>query len=228
MTRGELRCDPTHAAASPTSFTCRRRCLNWGRDTGVPARLPGARRRGLRITGSSRGSDASLLHHNQPVEAIDRTLGSTVGVRVDDRRVPPRPGLDSDSLVPVRLTGRIGSSRPVTAQVSSRRCPASEERHGRPGSHRRNVRVGPAGRAAAYLWLLGGRMVSWSPDEAEASGYTHDELAILYEIAEKHRVPAEVVLRMIREENAYYEMGRRRGLFPALHQIINDVTEGRF
>lgn len=69
--------------------------------------------------------------------------------------------------------------------------------------------------------------MSWSPDEAEASGYTHEELAILYEIAEKHGVSPEAILRMIREESAYYEMGRRRGLFPALHQIINDVVEGR-
>lgn len=69
--------------------------------------------------------------------------------------------------------------------------------------------------------------MSWSPDEAEASGYTHEELAILYEIAEKRGVGPEAVLRMIRVENDYYEMGRRRGLFPALHQIINDVAEGR-
>lgn len=69
--------------------------------------------------------------------------------------------------------------------------------------------------------------MTWTPDEAEASGYTHDELAILFETAEKHNVPAEAILRMIREENAYYEMGRRRGLFPALHQIINDVAEGK-
>lgn len=69
--------------------------------------------------------------------------------------------------------------------------------------------------------------MDWSPDEAGASGYTHEELAILYETAEKHGVSADAILRMIREENAYYEMGRRRGLFPALHQIVNDVAEGR-
>jgi hypothetical protein len=72
-----------------------------------------------------------------------------------------------------------------------------------------------------------GQIVSWSPGDAETSGYTNEELAILYEIAEKRGVPPEAVLRMIREENAYYEMGRRRGLFPALHQVINDVAEGR-
>lgn len=69
--------------------------------------------------------------------------------------------------------------------------------------------------------------MSWTPDEADSSGYTHEELAILYEIAGNNEVPAEAILRMIREENAYYEMGRRRGLFPALHQVVNDVAEGR-
>jgi hypothetical protein len=69
--------------------------------------------------------------------------------------------------------------------------------------------------------------MSWTPDEAETSGYTHEELAILYDIAGRNGVPAEAVLKMIREENAYYEMGRRRGLFPALHQVVNDVAEGR-
>lgn len=69
--------------------------------------------------------------------------------------------------------------------------------------------------------------MTWSPDEAETSGYTHEELALLYEIAESKNLPPEAILKMIHEENAYYEMGRRRGLFPALHQIINDVAEGR-
>ncbi len=69
--------------------------------------------------------------------------------------------------------------------------------------------------------------MSWSPDAAETSGYTHEELAILHEIAERHSVPADSVLRMIAEENEFYAMGRRRGLFPALHQIINELAEGR-
>jgi methyl coenzyme M reductase beta subunit len=68
--------------------------------------------------------------------------------------------------------------------------------------------------------------MSWTPEGAEGSGYTNDELAILYEVAARHKVPAEAILKMIREETAYHEMGRRRGLFPALHQIINDVAEG--
>jgi hypothetical protein len=45
--------------------------------------------------------------------------------------------------------------------------------------------------------------MTWSVDHAEASGYTHEELAILYEIADQNDVSPEAILRLIREENSY-------------------------
>lgn len=62
-------------------------------------------------------------------------------------------------------------------------------------------------------------------DPGLVTGYTNDELALLYSIAEGHGVSGDQVVGMIREEMSYHDMGRRRGLFPSLQQLIAEMAE---
>lgn len=64
-------------------------------------------------------------------------------------------------------------------------------------------------------------------DGGSITGYTNDELALLHSIAEGHGVSGDHIVSMIREEMSYHDMGRRRGLFPSLQQIIADMAENR-
>lgn len=62
-------------------------------------------------------------------------------------------------------------------------------------------------------------------DAGLVTGYTNDELALLYSIAEGHGVSGDHIVGMIREEMSYHDMGRRRGLFPSLQQLIAEMAE---
>lgn len=54
--------------------------------------------------------------------------------------------------------------------------------------------------------------------------YTEDELAVLERVASAHHVPREALVEMVRLELMFHSMGRRRGLFPALRNVVQSVA----
>jgi hypothetical protein len=47
------------------------------------------------------------------------------------------------------------------------------------------------------------------------------ELRLLADLAEEHQLPPAAVLKMLRLEHGFYRSGRRKGLFPALREIVD-------
>ena len=51
--------------------------------------------------------------------------------------------------------------------------------------------------------------------------FADNELQLLSDLAEEHKLPPESILNMLRLEHGFYRSGRRRGLFPALREIVD-------
>lgn len=50
------------------------------------------------------------------------------------------------------------------------------------------------------------------------------DLPVLERVAQEHGVPADALVRMIELEASFHRSGRRRGLFPALREILSKAA----
>lgn len=58
-----------------------------------------------------------------------------------------------------------------------------------------------------------------------AETYTEKELAILRQVSAKNDVPEDALLDLVNLELAFHKMGRRRGLFPAIREVVSRVAQ---
>jgi hypothetical protein len=56
--------------------------------------------------------------------------------------------------------------------------------------------------------------------------FNESELLLLDEIACRHGLTVDAVLRLLEVEAAFLGMGRRRGLFPKLRELVVEITDG--
>jgi len=79
------------------------------------------------------------------------------------------------------------------------------------------------------LPALGSRLVSKgdtaSSEPLTSHAFNESELLLLEEIASRHGVAADAVLRLLAVEASFHGMGRRRGLFPKLRELVVEVTD---
>lgn len=54
--------------------------------------------------------------------------------------------------------------------------------------------------------------------------YGREELDILERIADQHGVPAEAIVKLVELELGFHKMGRRRGLFPAMREVVAETA----
>jgi hypothetical protein len=55
--------------------------------------------------------------------------------------------------------------------------------------------------------------------------YTGEELRILQKVSTRHGVPVEALLDLVNLEIGFHKMGRRRGLFPAIKEVVSQVAK---